>query len=87
MTLEEQYKLTDLLKDKPELLDHPMINDRSKEIFKARWGLIDGKRRSLAEVGKLHGVTRERIRQIEGKVLEIITLILKDLDKNSDGKI
>jgi RNA polymerase primary sigma factor len=34
-----------------------------------RYGLIDGRPRTLEEIGRLFGVTRERIRQIESKTL------------------
>ncbi len=40
---------------------------REQEILRLRYGLTDGNTYSLEEVGKMHGVTRERIRQIEEK--------------------
>jgi RNA polymerase primary sigma factor len=45
------------------------LSDREKEVVKLRFGLIDGQSRTLEEVGKEFGVTRERIRQIEVKAL------------------
>jgi RNA polymerase primary sigma factor len=45
------------------------LTDRERKIIEMRFGLIDGKSRTLEEVGKEFGVTRERIRQIEAKAL------------------
>lgn len=45
------------------------LNDREKEVVRMRFGLIDGRARTLEEVGREFGVTRERIRQIESKTL------------------
>ena len=39
-------------------------------ILKLRFGIDDGRQRTLEEVGKVYGVTRERIRQIEEKALQ-----------------
>jgi RNA polymerase primary sigma factor len=45
------------------------LSEREKEVVKLRFGLVDGQSRTLEEVGKEFGVTRERIRQIEAKTL------------------
>jgi RNA polymerase primary sigma factor len=50
-----------------EALDQ--LNDREKKVVKLRFGLEDGQPRTLEEVGREFGVTRERIRQIESKTL------------------
>lgn len=45
------------------------LTDRERQVLEMRFGLKDGKDHTLEEVGKLFGVTRERIRQIEAKAL------------------
>ena len=45
------------------------LGGREKEIIRLRFGLTDGRSRTLEEVGREFGVTRERIRQIESKTL------------------
>ena len=45
------------------------LNPRERRVLELRFGLRDGKSRTLEEVGKEFGVTRERIRQIEAKAL------------------
>ena len=45
------------------------LTDREKRVLELRFGLGDGRGRTLEEVGKEFGVTRERIRQIEAKAL------------------
>ena len=45
------------------------LSDREKQVVRLRFGLDDGQARTLEEVGKEFGVTRERIRQIEAKTL------------------
>jgi RNA polymerase primary sigma factor len=50
-----------------EILD--MLTDRERQVIQLRYGLTDGHPRTLEEVGKEFGVTRERIRQIETRTL------------------
>ena len=45
------------------------LTDRERQVVQLRFGLIDGRARTLEEVGKEFNVTRERIRQIEAKAL------------------
>ena len=57
-----------LLKDQiEEVLSS--LNEREQKVLKLRFGLEDGRARTLEEVGKEFDVTRERIRQIEAKAL------------------
>ncbi len=45
------------------------LSDRERRVLQLRFGLEDGRSRTLEEVGREFGVTRERIRQIEAKAL------------------
>lgn len=64
---EDQASVELLKSHLSEVLD--TINDREKKVLKLRFGLDDGRQRTLEEVGREFGVTRERIRQIEAKAL------------------
>ncbi len=57
-----------LLQEQLETVLHT-LSPREKEVIRLRFGLVDGQPRTLEDVGKKFGVTRERIRQIESKTL------------------
>ncbi|CAK1222829.1 MULTISPECIES: RNA polymerase sigma factor RpoD [Fructobacillus] len=58
----------EMLRDQLEsVLD--TLTDREENVLRLRFGLEDGRTRTLEEVGRVFGVTRERIRQIEAKAL------------------
>jgi RNA polymerase primary sigma factor len=59
--------LTMLHNEVEDILD--TLTPRERRVLQLRFGLIDGHQRTLEEVGKRFGVTRERIRQIEAKAL------------------
>jgi RNA polymerase primary sigma factor len=56
-----------LRQDLAAALDH--LSDRERRIIDLRYGLADGQRRTLEEVGRVLGMTRERARQIEAEAL------------------
>jgi RNA polymerase primary sigma factor len=82
---EEDFSLSDVIEDKEAVVPadaaaRTMLNEavkevlsqlseREQEVIRLRFGLDDGQMRTLEEVGKEFGVTRERIRQIEAKTL------------------
>ncbi|MFE3885138.1 RNA polymerase sigma factor RpoD/SigA [Streptomyces lydicus] len=69
LTLLRSEELEDLI----DRLDH-----RTASIIKARYGIEDGRERTLTEVGKQHGLTRERIRQIEKHALLELKRMARD---------
>ncbi len=74
----EDYAISLALKnDLVEILK--LLSDRERDVIKLRFGLDDGKSKTLEEVGQIFGVTRERIRQIESKALrKLRTLAAKN---------
>lgn len=55
------------------------LTEREKGVIALRYGIDDGTQRTLEEVGKYFGVTRERIRQIEGKALKKLAIPMAGL--------
>src|SRR5439155_20706043 len=82
---EEDFSLSDVIEDQAAsnptdaaargLLNEAVkqalseLSEREQKVVRLRFGLDDGQMRTLAEVGREFGVTRERIRQIESKTL------------------
>ncbi|HVA42593.1 MAG TPA: RNA polymerase sigma factor RpoD [Acidimicrobiales bacterium] len=82
---DEDFSLSDVIEDEDAVMPldaatRSMLNeaiknaldqlsDREQEVMRLRFGLDDGQMRTLEEVGRVFGVTRERIRQIEAKTL------------------
>ena len=67
---EEVYIDSSLRAELLALLDAAKLTDREKGIIMLRYGIADGRPRTLEEVGQEYDVTRERIRQIECKALK-----------------
>ena len=49
------------------LIDH--LDEREADIVRARYGLLDGRQQKLADIGKRHGISAERVRQLERQAL------------------
>ena len=49
------------------LIDH--LGEREAAIIRARYGLVDGRQHKLADIGKQHGISAERVRQLEREAL------------------
>ncbi|MBA2444059.1 MAG: sigma-70 family RNA polymerase sigma factor [Nocardioidaceae bacterium] len=60
LDVESRRRLDDLV----ELLD-----DRSADVIRSRYGLVDGRQEKLADIGARHGVSAERVRQLEREAL------------------
>jgi RNA polymerase sigma factor (sigma-70 family) len=63
----EQVSFTRLQKQLHSVLD--ALSEREAGVISMRFGLTDGQPKTMEEIGKIYGVTRERIRQIESKVM------------------
>lgn len=57
------------------------LPQRTKEVLERRFGLRNGQRETLEAIGESHGVTRERVRQIENEGLSIVKTRIKEYPK------
>ncbi|MFD0619690.1 RNA polymerase sigma factor RpoD/SigA [Paenibacillus sp. GCM10027629] len=82
MEFKDPFELTEhnILHDNIEHLLEKRLTEREQVILEFRFGLHDGRPRTLEEVGKVLGVTRERIRQIEAKALRKLRAT-RDIEK------
>ena len=55
------------------LIDH--LDGREADIVRARYGLLDGRQQKLADIGKRHGISAERVRQLERQALATLRRI------------
>ena len=55
------------------LIDH--LDEREADIVRARYGLLDGRQQKLADIGKRHGISAERVRQLERQALTTLRRI------------
>lgn len=62
------------------------LNDREKKILEMRYGLSDGETCTLAEIAKVLGVSRERVRQIEAATIKKIRQIIEQEEKEREQK-
>jgi RNA polymerase sigma factor (sigma-70 family) len=46
------------------------LDDRAADIIRARYGLSDGRQHKLADIGVKHGISAERVRQLEREALQ-----------------
>ncbi len=101
---EEDFSLSDLIEDQSAevpadaatrvLLNEAVkraldeLTEREQEVVRLRFGLDDGRIRTLEEVGQIFGVTRERIRQIEMKTLAKLRhpMVSRPLREYVDGE-
>ncbi|MCF7876081.1 sigma-70 family RNA polymerase sigma factor [Candidatus Bipolaricaulota bacterium] len=65
----EEESLQTLLKDQLKELLHEELTDRERRIIQLRYGLEDYHPRTLNEVGKVFGISRERVRQIQKQAI------------------
>jgi RNA polymerase primary sigma factor len=46
-----------------------LLDQRAADIIRSRYGLVDGRQEKLADIGARHGISAERVRQIEREAL------------------
>lgn len=61
-----------------------MLNERERKILDMRYGLSDGETHTLAEIAKVLGVSRERVRQLEVATIKKIRQIIEEKDQKDE---
>ncbi|MGB0757627.1 MAG: sigma factor-like helix-turn-helix DNA-binding protein [Patescibacteria group bacterium] len=77
-----------------------ILDDREREVIELRYGLVDGEKHTLEDIGKRFSITRERVRQIESSAIgklkeseiftnhaEVLVAIIEDLLENLGGLV
>ncbi|HQP10432.1 MAG TPA: sigma-70 family RNA polymerase sigma factor [Candidatus Omnitrophota bacterium] len=63
-----------------------LLNPRERQIVELRYGLVDGNTHTLAEIAKVLGVSRERVRQIEAATIKKIRQIIQQKEQEQESE-
>ncbi len=63
-----------------------MLGERERKILELRYGIVDGETKTLAQIAKILGVSRERVRQIEAATLKRIKQIIQNREANNENE-
>ncbi len=69
-SLEDHYIKESMIEDVKRILDE--LPERERNIIVLRYGLIDGKKRTLQEIGEMYNISKERVRQLENETIRKI---------------
>jgi len=64
-----------------------MMTEREREVLEMRYGIVDGEKKTLADIAKKLGVSRERIRQVEFAAIKKLRKIFKRQEKDQDDHV
>ena len=53
-----------------------LLDDRSADIVRSRYGLVDGRPHKLADIGARHGISAERVRQLEREAIAKLRVLV-----------
>lgn len=81
---EEEERMKQLEEQLRVILESDLLTEREQKVIRFRYGLDDGRERTLEEVCREFGLTRERIRQIESKAFHKIRSELSEKKKRKD---